>query len=128
MINLIDMDNTATNDITGDTIKTKPSGEAYRAGHERIWGSRSGRTAPNVVVCCGARWDGNRIDKCQRCSQPLTPDAATVMREYQDIGTANDSSFVKPDGHWVRFNMNRSGTKEVWCDHKLKQFYTVYSD
>ena len=60
--------------------------------------------------------------------QATRPDAATVMREYQHIGTENDSRFMKPTGKWVRFSVNSRGTREWWCDHGLKQFYTVYSD
>ena len=35
------MNNTATNDTTGDSIQTKPSNDGYRSGWDRVFGKPS---------------------------------------------------------------------------------------
>ena len=89
----------ATNDITGDDIKTSPSSTAYRAGHDRIFSKQ----------------------------KPIM-NAAEITKEYRYIGSVNNPLFIRPEGKWLKFNQNRRGTHESWCDHDLKQYYHVYSD
>lgn len=86
----------ASNDITGDSIQSKPSSQAYRDGYDRAF------------------------------SKPM--DAAAIKREYRYIGSVNNPLFIRPEGKWVKFIQNSRGTHESWCDHKLKQYYHVYSD
>lgn len=38
------------NDITGDTIATRPYSEAYGEGHDRIWGKKE-KTVWNCMEC-----------------------------------------------------------------------------
>ena len=55
-------------------------------------------------------------------------DAASIKRQYTNIGTANGVAFSRPEGRWVRFKMNRRGTYELFCCHERKEYYDVYSD
>jgi len=49
------MNNTASNDITGDAIKTKASSQAYREGHDRIFGKpKDMATIKNKYECIGS--------------------------------------------------------------------------
>ena len=49
------MKNTATNDITGDAIKTKASGQAYRDGYDRIFGKpKDMATIKGQYECIGS--------------------------------------------------------------------------
>jgi len=49
------MNNTASNDITGDAIKTKASSQAYREGHDRIFGKpKDMTTIKNKYECIGS--------------------------------------------------------------------------
>mgnify|MGYP001037884344 FL=1 len=49
------MNNTASNDITGDGIKTKASSQAYREGHDRIFGRpKDVATIKSKYECIGS--------------------------------------------------------------------------
>ena len=103
------MNKPSTNDITGDTIQTKASTRAYRDGHDRIFAPKTPKTpAPNN--------NNNNPDH--------------IMGGDTNIGTANSCVFKKPDpgGLWVRFKVNKAGTREWYCNHQLEQYYDLYCD
>jgi hypothetical protein len=57
------------------------------------------------------------------------PDMATISKTYKYIGCANSSSFEYPeDAEWMLCKTNGRGTYEVFCCHRLKIYYDVYSD
>lgn len=100
---------TASNDITGDPIKTPPPSQSYRDGHDRIFSKQQKQKQEPVPIA-------------------RQMSAEDIKRQYTNIGTANSEAFNIPQGRWVRFRMNRRGTYELFCCHDTKQYYDVYSD
>ena len=95
------MNQTTSNDITGDMVMTKATNQKYREGYDRIFNKEKAMPKKS---------------------------ARDIKQDYQCIGTANSITFKRPEGKWVRFAMNSRGTHESWCCHDLKMFYHVYCD
>lgn len=59
----------STNDITGDSIRTKASTDAYREGHDRIFGKKAEPYPYKGAVCRGDKGLGTACGKCEKCQQ-----------------------------------------------------------